>query len=244
MGFDGHATADDTKLLVFAAASLKNALDKVNAACEAEVGERATISYAATPALAKQIEEGAPADAFLSADLDWITLLTDKKLIKAETVTKLLGNEIVLVVPAGSGTALTIGPKFDLAALIGSGKLAMANVDAVPAGKYGKASLETLGVWDAVKDKVAQAENARAALALVATGEAAAGIVYATDANAESKVTVIGTFPADSHPPIVYPVAETASSKDENTAAFLACLTSSKAAGIFKAEGFTVLESR
>jgi molybdate transport system substrate-binding protein len=120
----------------------------------------------------------------------------------------------------------------------------MANVDAVPAGKYGKASLETLGVWDAVKDKVAQAENARAALALVATGEAAAGIVYATDANAESKVTVIGTFPADSHPPIVYPVAETASSKDENTAAFLACLTSSKAAGIFKAEGFTVLESR
>jgi molybdate transport system substrate-binding protein len=244
MGFDGHATADDTKLLVFAAASLKNALDKVNAACEAEVGERATISYAATPALAKQIEEGAPADAFLSADLDWITLLTDKKLIKAETVTKLLGNEIVLVVPAGSGTALTIGPKFDLAALIGSGKLAMANVDAVPAGKYGKASLETLGVWDTVKDKVAQAENARAALALVATGEAAAGIVYATDANAESKVTVIGTFPGDSHPPIVYPVAETASSKDENTAAFLACLTSSKAAGIFKAEGFTVLESR
>jgi molybdate transport system substrate-binding protein len=235
------ATADDSKVLVFAAASLKNALDKVNAACEAEVGEQATISYAATSALAKQIEEGAPADVFFSADLDWMKKLSGKQLIKADSEKELLGNEIVLVVPAASTATATVGPNFDLAGVLAGGKLAMANVDSVPAGKYGKASLEKLGVWEAVSGQVAQAENVRAALALVATGEAAAGIVYATDASAETKVKVIGTFPADSHPPIVYPVAQTAGSKDENTSAFLACLASPKAADIFKAEGFTVL---
>ena len=239
----GHqpVRADDNQMLVFAAASLKTALDKVNAACEADVGEQAMISYAATPALAKQIEQGAPADVLFSADLDWMKTLAEKQLIKAGTERQLLGNGIVLVVPAGSIATTTIGPDFDLAGLIGDGKLAMANVDAVPAGKYGKASLEKLGVWEKVKDKVAQAENVRAALALVATGEAAAGIVYTTDAKSESKVTVIGTFPPDSHPAIVYPVAQTASSQDEDTAAFLACLASSKAADIFKGEGFTVL---
>jgi molybdate transport system substrate-binding protein len=235
--------ADDRRVLVFAAASLKNALDKVNAACAGEVSEEAAISYAATSALAKQIEQGAPADVFFAADLEWMQKLADESLIKAETQMKLLGNEIVLVLPAASSATATIARGFDLAGLIGTGRLAMANVEAVPAGKYGKASLETLGVWDAVKDKVAQAENVRAALALVAIGEAAAGIVYATDAKAESKVTVIGTFPADSHPPIVYPVAQTAISTDENTAAFLTCLTSPKAAEIFSAEGFTVLET-
>ena len=238
------AVSADDKVLVFAAASLKNALDKVNTACAAEVGEEATISYAATPALAKQIEEGAPADVFFSADLAWMKKLADKKLINSETETQLLGNEIVLVVPGDSAATATIAPDFDLAGLLGSGKLAMANVDSVPAGKYGKAALEKLGVWDKVKDKVAQAENVRAALALVATGEAAAGIVYTTDAKVEKKVKVIGTFPADSHPPIVYPLAQTTASKDKDTPAFLKCLTSAKAAEIFKAEGFTVLGSK
>jgi molybdate transport system substrate-binding protein len=229
------------KVTVFAAASLKNALDGVNAACEADVGEAATVSYAASSALAKQIEEGAPADVFMSADLDWMKYLSDKNLIKADTETKLLGNSIVLVAPADSSASVEIGANFDLASLLGDGRLAMANVDAVPAGKYGKASLESLGVWASVEGKVAQAENVRAALALVSTGEAPLGIVYKTDAAADPKVKVVGTFPEDSHPQIIYPVAQTAESKDAETPAFLKCLQSAKAKELFEAQGFTVL---
>jgi molybdate transport system substrate-binding protein len=229
------------KVTVFAAASLKNALDAVNAACEADVGEAATVSYAASSALAKQIEEGAPADVFMSADLDWMKYLSDKNLIKADTETKLLGNSIVLVAPADSSASVEIGANFDLASLLGDGRLAMANVDAVPAGKYGKASLESLGVWASVEGKVAQAENVRAALALVSTGEAPLGIVYKTDAAADPKVKVVDTFPEDSHPPIIYPVAQTAESKDAETPAFLKCLQSAKAKELFEAQGFTVL---
>ncbi len=229
------------KVTVFAAASLKNALDAVNAACEADVGEQATVSYAASSALAKQIEEGAPADVFMSADLDWMKYLSDKNLIKADTETKLLGNSIVLVAPADSKTEAKIEKGFDLAGLLGDGRLAMANVDSVPAGKYGKASLESLGAWASVEGKVAQAENVRAALALVSTGEAPLGIVYKTDAAADPKVKVVGTFPEDTHPPIVYPVAQTADSKDDDTSAFLKCLQSAKAKELFEAQGFTVL---
>lgn len=240
-GAAAPAMAADT-VTVFAAASLKNALDDVNAACEAEVGEKATISYAASSALAKQIEEGAPADIFVSADLDWMKYLADKNLIKKDTETQLLGNSIVLVAPADSTAAIEIKPDFDLAGLLGDGKLAMANVDSVPAGKYGKASLEKLGVWKSVEGKVAQAENVRAALALVSSGEAPLGIVYKTDAAADKKVKVIGTFPDDSHPPIVYPVAQTADSKDDDTPAFLDCLKSEKAKALFEEQGFTVLK--
>ncbi|MGD9913894.1 MAG: molybdate ABC transporter substrate-binding protein [Rhizobiaceae bacterium] len=235
------AMADETAVTVFAAASLKNALDAVNDACASDVGEKATISYAASSALAKQIEEGAPADVFMSADLDWMKYLADKKLTKPDTEAQLLGNSIVLVAPADSTAAVTIGPNFDLAGALGGGKLAMANVDAVPAGKYGKAALEKLGVWAGVEGSVAQAENVRAALAHVATGEAALGIVYKTDANAEPKVRVVDSFPADSHPAIVYPVAQTSSSKDAETPAFLTCLKSAKATAIFEGQGFTVL---
>lgn len=234
------AQAQET-VTVFAAASLKNALDAVNAACVADVGEQATISYAASSALAKQIEEGAPADIFMSADLDWMKYLADKNLIKADTETQLLGNSIVLVAPADSSAAAEIAPNFDLAALLNGGKLAMANVDSVPAGKYGKASLEKLGVWSSVEGSVAQAENVRAALALVSTGEAPLGIVYKTDAAADPKVKIIGTFPADSHAPIIYPVAQTAESKDAETPAFLKCLQSAKAKELFEGQGFTVL---
>ncbi|WP_442582898.1 molybdate ABC transporter substrate-binding protein [Mesorhizobium sp. ASY16-5R] len=228
-------------LTVFAAASLKNALDNVNTACEADVGEKATISYAASSALAKQIEEGAPADVFISADLAWMKYLSDKKLTKADTEVQLLGNRIVLVAPADSTASTEIAPNFDLAHLVGDGKLAMANVDSVPAGKYGKAALEKLGVWASVEGKVAQAENVRAALALVSTGEAPVGIVYQTDAAADKKVKIVGTFPEDSHPPIIYPVAQTAESKDAETPAFLKCLQSVKARGLFEEQGFTVL---
>jgi molybdate transport system substrate-binding protein len=234
------AHADD-RLIVFAAASMKNALDAVNAACEADVGEAATISYAASSALAKQIEGGAPADVFISADLDWMKYLSDNKLTKPDTEVKLLGNQIVLVAPKDSTVEAKIEKGFDLARLIGDGRLAMGDSKAVPAGKYGKAALEALGVWSSVEGKVAQAENVRAALKLVSTGEAALGIVYATDAHAEPGVKVVGTFPEDSHPPIVYPVAQTADSKDKDAPAFLKCLQSGKAGELFKAQGFTVL---
>lgn len=229
------------KVTVFAAASLKNALDAVNGACESSVGEQATVSYAASSALAKQIEEGAPADVFISADLDWMKYLSDKNLTKPDTEVKLLGNRIVLVAPADSKVEAAIAPNFDLAGLLGDGRLAMGDVKAVPAGKYGKAALESLGVWSSVEGKVAQAENVRAALKLVATGEAALGIVYATDAVAEPGVKVVGTFPEDTHPPIIYPVAQTAGSKDAETPAFLKCLQSDKAKGLFEEQGFTFL---
>jgi molybdate transport system substrate-binding protein len=234
------AQAQDT-VTVFAAASLKNALDKINDACEAEVGGKATISYASSSTLAKQIEQGAPADIFFSADLDWMAYLSEKGLIRKETETRLLGNRIVLIAPASTSTGIESAPGFDLAGLLGGGRLAMANVDAVPAGKYGKAALEKLGVWGSVKNSVAQAENVRAALALVSTGEAPLGIVYQTDAAADPKVKIIGTFPEDTHPPIVYPVAQTSDSKSDQAPAFLKCLQSPEAKRLFEAEGFTVL---
>lgn len=229
------------RVVVFAAASLKDGLDAVNKACEADVGEAVTISYAASSALARQIESGAPADVFISADLDWMKYLSDKKLTKPDTEVKLLGNEIVLVAPRDSKAETKIEKGFDLAGLLGDGRLAVGDFKAVPAGKYGKAALQLLGVWPSVEGKVAQAENVRAALKLVSTGEAALGIVYATDAHAEPGVKVVGTFPEDSHPPIIYPVAQTADSKDKDTPAFLKCLQSAKAGELFKAQGFTVL---
>lgn len=239
-GFAGPASAQDGST-VFAAASLKNALDSVNAACETEVGSKATISYAASSALAKQIEGGAPADIFISADLDWMKYLSDKKLTKPDSEVKLLGNRIVLVAPADSKAATTIAPNFDLNGLVGDGKLAMANVNSVPAGKYGKAALEKLGVWEGVSAKVAQAENVRAALKLVSTGEAAAGIVYQTDAAAEPGVKIVDIFPEDSHPPIIYPVGLTAASKSQDAADFEKCLQGAKARELFEKEGFTFL---
>ncbi|MBL8893082.1 MAG: molybdate ABC transporter substrate-binding protein [Rhizobiales bacterium] len=228
-------------VIVFAAASLKNALDNVNAAWKAETGKEATISFAASSALAKQIENAAPADIFISADLQWMKYLSDKKLIKPGSEVELLGNRIVLIAPKDSKVETTITPGFDLATLVGDGRLAMADVKAVPAGKYGKAALEKLGAWSAVEGKVAQAENVRAALKLVATGEAALGIVYQTDAHAEPAVKVIGTFPADSHEPIIYPIGITTESKNADAEAFVKFVQSAKAKELFEAEGFTFL---
>jgi molybdate transport system substrate-binding protein len=228
-------------VVVFAAASLKNALDNINAAWKADTGKEATISYAASSALAKQIEGGAPADIFISADLDWMKYLSDKKLTKAGTETKLLGNRIVLIAAKDSKLETKIAPNFDLAGLLGDGRLAMGDVKAVPAGKYGKAALESLGVWASIEGKTAQAENVRAALKFVATGEAPLGIVYQTDANADPAVKVIGTFPEDSHPPIVYPLALTAESKHADAADFVKYLQSAKAKELFEAQGFTFL---
>ncbi|MFN3766425.1 MAG: molybdate ABC transporter substrate-binding protein [Aliihoeflea sp.] len=226
---------------VFAAASLKNALDAINESWSQEEGRTATISYAGSSALARQIEEGAPADLFISADLDWMANLAERALIDTQSERRLLGNRIVLVAPADATTELSIEPGFDLAGALGDGRLAMANVDAVPAGRYGKAALETLGVWDSVADKVAQAENVRAALQLVALGEAPLGIVYQTDATAEPDVRVVGTFPEDSHDPIIYPAALTAGGANPDAAAFLDYLQGGAARAIFEEQGFTVL---
>jgi molybdate transport system substrate-binding protein len=241
--FSGAPVHAQDDITVFAAASLKNALDQVKAAWQADFGKHATISYAASSALAKQIEGGAPADVFISADLDWMKYLSEKQLIKQGTELNLLGNRIVLIAPADASVETAIEPNFDLAGLLGDERLAMANIDAVPAGKYGKAALEKLGVWTSVEDKVAQAENVRAALALVATGEAPLGIVYQTDAAAEPKVKVIAAFPEDTHPAIVYPVGVTADTKSADAAGFVSYLQSAKAKELFEAQGFTFLAS-
>ena len=239
--FTPAARASD-QVTVFAAASLKTALDAVSAAWRAETGNRAVISYAASSALARQIEQGAPADVFLSADLDWMGYLVQKGLIDAASVTQLLGNDIVLIAPADTNITAEIAPGFPLAALLGDGRLAMGDVKSVPAGKYGKAALESLGVWPSVETRLAQAENVRAALKLVATGEAPLGIVYRTDAQADPAVRIVGVFPADSHPPVIYPVGRVAGSQSDGASSFLAFLTSPPAAKIFTANGFKLLE--
>jgi molybdate transport system substrate-binding protein len=228
-------------LVIFAAASLKNALDEIAAGWKDGGKPAAKISYAASSALAKQIEQGAPADLFISADTDWMDYVEKKDLINKDTRVNLLGNKIVLIAPRDSKATVDVKQGFDLAKALAGGKLAMANVDSVPAGKYGKASLEKLGAWDGVKGSIAQAENVRAALLLVARGEAALGIVYSTDAAAEPNVKIVGTFPADSHPPIIYPAALTRSTKSPDARAFLDLLKSTRARPAFEKQGFDVL---
>jgi len=235
--------AQDKSLTVFAAASMKNALDDIDAAYTAKTGIRMVASYAASSALAKQIEQGAPADVFASADTDWMDYAAAKKNINEPTRVNLLGNSMVLIAPKDSKIDnVAIGPGFDLATLVGDGKIATADVKSVPVGKYAKASLEKLGAWTAAEPKFAMTENVRAALALVARGEAVLGIVYSTDAKVEPGVKIVGTFPADSHPAIIYPVAATVTAKPE-AADYLAFLRSSAAKAIFEKYGFKFLVS-
>lgn len=234
--------AAQTNVLVFAAASMKEALDGVAAQWQRETGKKAIISYAASSALARQIEQGAPAQIFISADLDWMDYADKKNLIKPATRTNLLGNRIVLIAPKGSTATIRIEPSFPFASALGSGRLAVADFNAVPAGKYGKAALEKLGVWNSVQDKVAQAENVRAALLLVSRGEAPLGIVYQTDATADPGVKIVGTFPEETHPPIVYPAALTADTNNPDAEAFLAYMSSPKARPLFAAQGFVILD--
>lgn len=236
------AQAQDQGVLVFAAASLKNALDEVMAGYTAATGKPVVASYAASSALAKQIEQAAPADLFISADLAWMDYVQERKLIVEDSRSNLLGNSIVLVAAKdGSLGEVTIGQGFDLAGLLGDRRLAVGDVQAVPAGKYAKAALESLGAWAGVEGKLAQAENVRAALALVSRGETPLGVVYRTDAAADPNVKIVGTFPEASHPPIVYPVAVTADSqKAEDARAFLAYLRTAPAArSAFERQGFT-----
>ena len=235
-------SASAAVLTVFAAASLKEALDDQVRRFETDTKNHVVVSYAASNALAKQIESGAPADVFLSADLDWMDYLGTRKLLRPDTRTNLLSNRLVLIEPGTKHSALQIGPGFGLAGALGSDKLAMANTDSVPAGKYGKAALENLGVWASVEPRVVRADNVRAALAFVARNEAAFGIVYTTDALAEKNVRIVDTFPESSHPPIVYPAAIVASSKSEAAGSFLYYLRSSGAATIWKQYGFATVK--
>jgi molybdate transport system substrate-binding protein len=235
--------AETTTVTVFAAASLKNALDEVSAGFAQATGNKTTISYAASSALAKQIELAAPADIFISADLDWMDYLAGKGLIDPETRTNLLGNRLVLVAPVNSDVKLDIKEGFPLAAVIGTGRLATGDVKAVPAGKYAKSALEKLKVWSEVEPKLAPTDNVRAALALVAQGEAALGIVYQTDAAAEPKVKIVGTFPEETHAPIIYPIAVTKDSAHPEAArSLLAFLRTPQAVAIFAKQGFAVLK--
>jgi molybdate transport system substrate-binding protein len=233
--------AQSSDIVIFAAASLKNALDAINAQWQKETGKKATISYGASSALAKQLEQAAPAQMFISADLDWMDYVAQKNMIKPETRSNLLGNRIVLIAAKDTAQPVEIKAGFDLAKVLGDGRLSMANVDAVPAGKYGKAALEKLGVWGSVSGKIAQAENVRAALLLVSRGEAPAGIVYQTDAASDPNVKIIGTFPEDTHPRIIYPIALTVGANHPDAAAFLDYVKSAKAKSLFEAQGFSVL---
>src|SRR5271154_4976980 len=235
------ASAQDASLLVFAAASMKNALDDVDAAFTKQSGVNVVASYDASSALMKQIEGGAPADAFVSADLKWMDYGSQKKLIKDDTRVNLLGNKLVLIAPKDSKIDnVTIGPGFDLAKVAGDGKVATGDVKAFPVGIYAQAALEKLGVWAAVEPKMAMTANVRAALVLVARGEAPLGIVYSTDAKVEPGVKVVGVFPEDSHPPIIYPVAATTGARPDATA-YSGYLRSQAAKSIFESYGFTVL---
>ena len=226
---------------VYAAASLKDALDELARRFETASGNKVIAVYAASNTLAKQIESGAPADVFVSADLDWADYLELRQLLRAGSRVNLVGNELVLVAPAASTSALRIAPNFPLAAALGDGKLAMANPDSVPAGKYGKRALEALGVWSAVERQVVGADNVRAALTFVARGEAPFGIVYKTDALAEKGVRIVDVFPQSSHAPIVYPMAIVAASKSPEAAALSGFLRAEAARTTWQKYGFVPL---
>ena len=239
----GGARAEDTGKapLVFAAASMKTALDAINTAWTAKTGRSAVISYASSGVLAKQIQSGAPADLFISADQKWMDVLAKAGALKPGTREDLLGNGLVLVEPVAASARLKIGKGFDLAGALGDGKLAVCTISSCPAGIYGKEALTNLGVWTLVEPKLAQAENVRAALLLVARGEAKFGIVYATDARAEPKVRVVDTFPEASHAPIVYPIAVTKGSQNPDAAALEAFMHTPEATKILTGQGFTIL---
>lgn len=228
-------------LTVFAAASLKESMDAAAAGYGTATGTPVRVSYAASSALARQIEQGAPADVFISADLDWMDTLQAKGLVDAATRRDLLGNTLVLVAPTSSGAQpLALDARTDLRPLLGAdGRIALALTASVPAGKYAKAAFESLGLWAALQPRVAESENVRAALLMVARGEAPLGVVYGSDARSEPRVRVLATFPASSHPPIVYPVARIATSRHPQAGAFVRWLASPDAQAIFRARGFT-----
>jgi molybdate transport system substrate-binding protein len=235
-----HANAES--VTVFAAASMKTALDDAAKLWKTQSGKDIVATYGSSGTLARQIAEAAPADIFISADLAWMDDVAKKNLIKPESRKNLVGNTLVLIGPAGTDLKIALAKDSNLAAALGSEKLAVGDVKSVPAGKYAKAALENLGLWASVEPNLVMQENVRSALALVARGEARLGIVYGSDAVAESKVQIIANFPETSHEPIVYPMALIAASTNPDAEPFLAFLFSKEAQLIFKANGFTLLE--
>jgi molybdate transport system substrate-binding protein len=227
-------------LTVFAAASLKEAMDTAATQYEQRTGTTVRVSYAASSALARQIEQGAPADVFFSADLEWMDYLTQRSKIDNASRHNLLGNTLVLIAPKSSKVTVDLRKAGSLKTALGSGRLAMGQVGSVPAGKYGKAALESLKLWDGVSAQLAESDSVRAALLLVSRGEAPLGIVYGSDAKADPNVRVVATFPAGSHPAIVYPVAPVKGAQ-AGTEAFVRWLASPAAQPIFLQRGFTVL---
>jgi len=228
------------EVTVFAAASLTDAVNEIATAYQKKTGHTAALSFAASSVLARQIANAQGADVFISADTEWMDYLDQRDLLTPGTRKDLLGNHLVLIAPADSKLQLTIAPGFDILRALHGGRLALADPESVPAGKYAKAALAALGVWTAVAAQLAPAENVRVALAYVARGETPLGIVYTTDARAEPRVRVVGTFPDNTHPPIVYPVALT---KEARPLAreFLGYLESQSAAAVFRKAGFVVL---
>lgn len=238
--FAPGANAQDT-LLVFAATSLKESLDAVNAAWVQQGGAKTATSYAASSALARQIEGGAPAQVFISADLEWMDYLEKRALLQPGTRRNLVGNKLALIAPAQSKAQVTLARGVQLAPLLGaSGRLAIGDPQHVPIGKYARAALEKLGAWDAVSRRLAATENVRAALALVARDEAPLGIVYETDARAEPKVRIVAVFGEGLHPPVIYPAAAIRGAK-AGAGAYLAFLSAPQAKALFRQHGFTPL---
>jgi molybdate transport system substrate-binding protein len=237
------AQADN--ITVFAASSLKTALDAVTDGWSAQTGHQVAISYDASSKLAKQIQQGAPADIFISAAPEWMDVLQSDGLIVPETRRDIASNQIVLIASDPTTPRVTISADLDLRALLKGGKLSMAMVDSVPAGQYGKEALNHFGLWSKVEADVVQSDNVRAALALVALGEAPLGIVYTSDAvpdpDGGRSVTVIATFPPDSHRTILYPAAQTTAGSAPAATAFLDHLSSKAARAVFAANGFTLL---
>ncbi len=235
------AFAQDKTVTAFVAASMTNVANDLNTIFTRNTGIKVTPSYAASSALARQIETGAPADVFISADIPWMNYVQERKLIRNNTRFDIASNRLVLIAAKDSKIGeQKIGPGFDLAKLAGPGRIATGDVKSVPVGRYAQASLQKLGSWAAAESKFAMTENVRAALVLVARGEAALGIVYETDAAVEPGVKVVGRFPANSHPPITYPVALTATAKPEADAYFK-LLRSATAQVVLEKYGFTYL---
>lgn len=224
--------------LVLAAASLQEAMNAAADGWAAKGHPRPNISFAASSALARQIEAGAPADVFVSADEPWMDEVQAKGLVRKGTRVSFLTNDLVIVAPKGKPQRIAVKPGFPLARALGNGRLAVGDPAAVPAGIYARQALTKLGVWNSVKDRLAPAENVRAALALVGRGAAPLGIVYATDARAEPAVTVAGVFPASSHPPISYPVAVLSASRNRDAEAFRRYLISAEGKAVFRKFGF------
>jgi molybdate transport system substrate-binding protein len=233
------ATASAAEPLVFAASSLRDALTDVLAGYETVARAKVRVSYAATPALARQAVQGAPADIFISADLEWMNYLQERGLIRTASRRNLLANRLVLIAPKESHVSVRIATGFDLAHALGDGRLAIAQPDSVPAGRYARTALTALGAWPGVQARLAPTDNVRAALALVARKEAPLGIVYATDAQADPRVRVVDTFPARTHPQIVYPVAILAASRSSSAEMLLSYLQGPEARAVWHRHGFT-----